>query len=61
MKNYATTKELLEIAYSGDDRIDQEKLFELQEKLAKLALRIAIAEDKTDDLVKSFGWLFERG
>ena len=61
MKNYAATKELLEIAYSGDDRIDQTKLFELQEKLAKLALRIAIAENKTDDLVKSFGWLFERG
>jgi len=61
MKNYAAIKELLEIAYSGDDRIDQTKLFELQEKLAKLALRIAIAENKTDDLVKSFGWLFERG
>ena len=61
MKNYAAIKELLEIAYSGDDRIDQGKLFDLQEKLAKLALRIAIAEDKTDDLVKSFGWLFERG
>ena len=61
MKNYAAIKELLEIAYSGDDRIDQGKLFDLQEKLAKLALRIAIAENKTDDLVKSFGWLFERG
>ena len=57
--HYSQIKEIQQLAFSGDDRIDQEKLFDLQNKIALLALDIAQEEHKTADLVQSFGFLYK--
>lgn len=38
--------------------MDQETLFELQEYVADLVLRVAQEEEQTDDLIESFKWLY---
>lgn len=57
---YKKAKELLRLAYKDDDMMDQDTLFDLQEKAAQFALDIAQAEDKTDDLVKAFPYLYTK-
>jgi len=44
---------------SGGSSLDQETLFELQEKITELTLTVAQKENKTNDLVKSFPWLYK--
>lgn len=56
---YEKMKKILELAWSGDDHISQDDLFELQAELADLTLEIAKESGKTLDLVKSFPWLYK--
>jgi hypothetical protein len=58
MAYYNKIKEIQKLAWNGDDRIDQDALFELQEKIAYLALEIAQKENKTDDLIENFKYLY---
>lgn len=46
------------LIWKDDDRMEQEVLFELQEYVADLALKIAMKEGKADRLVKEFPWLY---
>ena len=39
--------------------MDQETLFELQDKLINLTFEVAEKENKTNDLISSFSWLFK--
>ena len=56
---YEKLKEILTLAWKDDDRMDQETLFELQDKLINLILEVAEKENKTNDLISSFSWLFK--
>lgn len=58
MTYYDKIKEIQNLAWKNDDLMMQDDLFELQEKIADLALEIAQKEHKTDDLVKSFKGLY---
>ena len=48
------------LAWDGDDIMDQETLFELQDKLAEISLSFAskISPQKVDKLVEQFPWLY---
>lgn len=52
--------EIQKIVWRDDDRLDQENLFELQDKIAEFALKIANREHKTEELVNMFPWLYTR-
>lgn len=56
---YNELKEILKLSFKDDDRMDQDTLFDLQDRITDLTLRIAQKENKTDDLVKSFPWLYQ--
>lgn len=56
---YNELKELLKLVFKDDDRMDQDTLFELQDKITELTLQVAQKENKTNDLVKSFPWLYQ--
>ena len=56
---YNELKEILKLSFKDDDRMDQDTLFDLQDRITDLTLRIAQKENKTDDLVKSFPWLYD--
>lgn len=43
---YEKLKEILTLAWKDDDRMDQETLFELQEKIAELLFEVAVKENK---------------
>lgn len=59
MELFKDITEILGLAWKDDDRMDQETLFDLQEKIAELALKIASREHKVDELVKKFPWAYE--
>jgi len=59
MAYYNKIKAIQKLVCKSDDLIMQDDLFELQEKIAELALVIAQKENKTDDLVKNFKWLYK--
>lgn len=56
---YNELKEIQKLIFKGDDLMNQETLFELQEKITELTLTVAQKENKTNDLVKSFPWLYQ--
>jgi len=56
---YEELKKIQSLLWKDDDRMDQETLFELQDYVSKLILNVAKEENKTNDLVKSFPWLYE--
>ncbi len=56
---YNKVKEIQSLIFKDDDRMDQDTLFELQEKIALLTLQVAQKEGKTEDLIKSFKWLYD--
>lgn len=58
MSYYSKIKEIQQLVWKDDDRMDQETLFELQERVADLALAIATNEDETEDLVHTFPFLY---
>ena len=51
---YKDIKKILSLAVGEDDLISQENLFELQEQVIILALKIAQKENKVEDLVNSY-------
>lgn len=55
---YEKLKKVQKLLWQGDDRMDQEILFEIQAVFADLLLEVAMVEKKVDDLVKSFPWLY---
>lgn len=61
MKNmYEKLEELQDILWRNDDMIEQEDLFEAQEKLADLILEVAQEEGKAGRLVNRFPFLYRR-
>jgi len=61
MDYFKSICEIQKIAWRDDDCMNQDTLFELQDKIAQLALRIASAEHKVDDLVSAFPWIYTVG
>ena len=59
MGYYNRIKEIQQLVWKDDDRMDQETLFELQDGVADLALAIATDEGCEQDLVATFPWLYE--
>ena len=55
---YPFVERLLELVWSGDDLMDQETLFDLQEKMTDFALKVAKNEGKVEDLKKAFPYLY---
>lgn len=55
---YKEIKKINEMLWMADDCIDQDTLFALQDYVANLLLKVANMENKADDLVKSFPWLY---
>jgi len=47
------------ILWRGDDRINQEDLFELQDFMAELVLKVAKDVKREDVLLKEFSWLYK--
>ena len=60
MKLYNDIEKLQEIMWRHDDRIDQTSLFEAQELLADIALKIACNEGEVERLAKRFPFLYEK-
>ena len=56
---YNDLKKIQKLLWKDDDRMDQDTLFELQEFVAELTLKAAEKENKVDDLLKNFRWLYE--
>ena len=58
---YEKLEQIQELLWKNDDRIDQETLFDVQDKFAKLILEVAVKDGtKTvDRLVKKFPYLYE--
>ena len=57
---YETVKAIQRLAWRDDDMMRQETLFDLQEALAELTLSLAVETGNTDDLLKSFPFLYRR-
>ena len=57
---YKQIKKVQELLWKDDDMMNQETLFELQECVADLALKIATKENKTKELAEDFPFLYER-
>ena len=55
---YGDLKLALKLAWSGDDLISQENLFELQEILANLTLEVAQYNGTEADLAREFPFLY---
>jgi hypothetical protein len=55
---YEKLKKIQTLIWRNDDLMSQDTLFELQEEFANLLLEVAQKENKTEDLVKSFPWLY---
>ena len=60
MKIYEEIERLQTILWSGEDRIDQDKLFDAQDLLADIALRVAESEGQVERLVGKFPFLYRR-
>ena len=57
---YNDIKKIQTLLWKHDDMMQQETLFELQEVVAGLALRIAEKEKRTEEIVKDFPHLYAR-
>ena len=55
---YEDLKELQLLAWSGDDLMSQDTLFEIQNKLADLTLKAASAVGQERELAAAFPWLY---
>ena len=59
MKLYPELKAIQKLLWTYGDSIDQGTLFEVQERMAALILKVAQEEGKTDNLLKEFGFLYD--
>ena len=55
---YKELKKLQELMWKNEDMPDQEDWFEMQDLMAELVLKAAVREKKTDDLIKTFPFLY---
>lgn len=57
---YEDLEKIQELLWRDDDRMDQETLFELQDRFAELILKVASKEGPrtVDRLVAKFPWLY---
>lgn len=55
---YAELKTIQKMAWRDDDMMRQETLFDLQDRLADLMLRLAQDCGTEQDLASSFPWLY---
>lgn len=53
--------EVLHLVWECDDHMSQDTLFEIQDKLANLALISAVAARKEEDLVREFPYIYTFG
>ncbi len=60
MNIYDELKTIQAMLWTDDDHVPQDVLFELQDKVADLTLKVAQASGKTDDLLNTFPWLYKR-
>ena len=58
---YEKLEQIQELLWRNDDRIDQETLFDVQDKVAELVLEVAgkVGPKTVDRLVKKFPYLYE--
>jgi hypothetical protein len=56
---YFRLEEIQKLLWKGDDRIDQEDLFDLQRLVAALVLEVAQDEHKVEFLLEAFPWLYD--
>ena len=56
---YKELAEINKILWRSDDCISQDDLFEVQDKVAELLLKVANKEKKGEQLVKDFPWLYK--
>lgn len=58
---YEKLEKIQELLWKDDDRIDQDTLFELQDRVAELILEVAVDEgSKTvNRLISKFPWLYK--
>lgn len=56
---YNEVKKIQQMLWKNDDLLEQETLFDLQDYVGALLLKIAKSEDKTDDLLKSFPYMYK--
>ena len=55
---YGELVNLQKLAWKDDDLMSQDTLFDVQDTLADMLLRVARECGKTEDLVKTFPWLY---
>lgn len=55
---YNDLREIQNLVWQSDDLMSQDTLFEIQDKLADLTLKVAIAAGKEENLARSFPWLY---
>lgn len=56
---YDELSEINKLLWKNDDMMSQEVLFEAQDKMADLLLKVATSERKCEQLVKDFPWLYK--
>lgn len=56
---YDKIAHIQKLAWVIDDYIDQSTLFELQECICNLALEVAQKENRTEDLISDFPFLYK--
>ena len=59
-KLYKEVKKANKMLWVSDDMIDQDTLFDLQDKLAEINLEIAKPIMEVENLVKTFPWLYKQ-
>lgn len=57
---YKELKEINKMLWDCDDLMSQDTLFNLQDYVSNLLLDVANKEKQTEDLVKSFPWLYKK-
>ena len=58
---YEELEKIQELLWRNDDMMDQETLFEVQERVADLLLKVAEKEGKVEHLVAEYPWLYRKG
>lgn len=56
---YKEIKRIQDLLWKNDDLMEQDDLFELQDYVAKLLLRVAQREHEVDDLLQSYPYMYQ--
>ena len=60
LRIYSDIEKIQSLLWKDGDMIRQEDLYDLQEMVADLALKVAEHEGKVEQLVKKFPYLYEK-